>query len=95
MSDKTYEMIGGDGEQYGPFTIQQLQDNLSDGRATPQTQIRETGTEACSHLVNFLILARRGKSASHWAQLFQVINRWMLVWLSAAGGRYSNSTWEL
>ena len=46
MSDKTYEMIGGDGEQYGPFTIQQLQDNLSDGRANPQTQIRETGTEA-------------------------------------------------
>jgi len=46
MSDKTYEMIGGDGEQYGPFTIQQLQDNLSDGRANAQTQIRETGTEA-------------------------------------------------
>ena len=46
MSDKTYEMIGGDGEQYGPFTIQQLQDNLSDGRANAQSQIRETGTEA-------------------------------------------------
>ncbi len=46
MSDKTYEMIGSDGEQYGPFTIQQLQDNLSHGRANAQTQIRETGTEA-------------------------------------------------
>ena len=46
MSDKTYEMIGGDGEQYGPFTILQLQDNLSNGRANAQTQIRETGTEA-------------------------------------------------
>ena len=46
MSDKTYEMIGADGEQYGPFTIQQLQDNLSHGRANAQTQIRETGTEA-------------------------------------------------
>lgn len=46
MSDKTYEMIGGDGEQYGPFTIEQLQDNLSHGRANAQTQIRETGTEA-------------------------------------------------
>ena len=46
MSDKTYEMIGGDGEQYGPYTIEQLQDNLSHGRANAQTQIRETGTEA-------------------------------------------------
>ena len=46
MSDKTYEMIGGDGKKYGPFTIQQLQDNLSHGRANAQTQIRETGTEA-------------------------------------------------
>ena len=46
MSDKTYEMIGGDGEQYGPFTIEQLQDNLSHSRANAQTQIRETGTEA-------------------------------------------------
>ena len=46
MSDKTYEMIGDDGEQYGPFTIEQLQDNLSHGRANAQTQIRETGTEA-------------------------------------------------
>ena len=46
MSDKTYEMIGGDGEQYGPFTIEQLQDNLSHDRANAQSQIRETGTEA-------------------------------------------------
>ena len=46
MSDKTYEMIGSDGEQYGPFTIQDLRDTLSQGRANAQTQIRETGTEA-------------------------------------------------
>ena len=39
-------MIGSDGEQYGPFTIQQLQDTLSQDRANAQTQIRETGTEA-------------------------------------------------
>ena len=54
MSDKTYEMIGGDGEQYGPFTIQQLQDNLSYGRANTQTQIRETGTEAWEPLDQLL-----------------------------------------
>ena len=54
MSDKTYEMIGSDGEQYGPFTIQQLQDNLSHGRANAQTQIRETGTEAWQPLGQLL-----------------------------------------
>ena len=39
MEDKQYEMIGSDGEQYGPFTIQQLQDTLSQDRANAQTQI--------------------------------------------------------
>ena len=62
MSDKTYEMIGGDGEQYGPFTIQQLQDNLSDGRANPQTQIRETGTEAWQPLGQLLNARHAGTS---------------------------------
>ena len=46
MSDyKTYEMIGSDGEQYGPFTTQELKETLSQGRANEQTQIRETGSE--------------------------------------------------
>ena len=62
MSDKTYEMIGGDGEQYGPFTIQQLQDNLSDGRANPQTQIRETGTEAWQPLGQLLNPSEQGQT---------------------------------
>ena len=42
---KTYEMIGSDGEQYGPFTIQELEETLSQGRANKQTQIRETGSK--------------------------------------------------
>ena len=54
MQDKQYEMIGGDGKKYGPFTIQQLQDNLSHGRANAQTQIRETGTEAWQPLGQLL-----------------------------------------
>ena len=54
MSDKQYEMIGGDGEQYGPFTIQQLQDNLSHARANAQTQIRETGSEGWQPLGQLL-----------------------------------------
>ena len=54
MEDKQYEMIGSDGEQYGPFTIQQLQDTLSQDRANAQTQIRETGTEAWQPLGQLL-----------------------------------------
>ena len=46
MNDyKTYEMIGSDGEQYGPFTIQELEETVSQGRANAQTQIREIGSE--------------------------------------------------
>ena len=62
MSDKTYEMIGSDGEQYGPFTIQQLQDNLSDGRANAQPQIREIGTEAWQPLGQLLNLSEQGQA---------------------------------
>ena len=61
MSDKTYEMIGGDGEQYGPFTIAQLQDNLSHGRANAQTQIRETGTDAWQPLGQVLNPSEQGQ----------------------------------
>jgi len=52
MEDKQYEMIGGDGELYGPFTIQQLQDNLSHGRANAQTKIRETGTARAADAID-------------------------------------------
>jgi uncharacterized membrane protein len=62
MSDKQYEMIGGDGEQYGPFTIQQLQDNLSHGRANAQTQIRETGSEGWQPLGQLLNLSEQGQA---------------------------------
>jgi uncharacterized membrane protein len=62
MSDKQYEMIGGDGEQYGPFTIQQLQDNLSHGRANAQTQIRETGSEGWLPLGQLLNLSEQGQA---------------------------------
>lgn len=63
MSDKQYEMIGGDGEQYGPFTIQQLQDNFSQGRANAQTQIRETGSDGWLPLGQLLNLSEQ-KQAS-------------------------------
>ena len=61
MSDKTYEMIGGDGGQYGPFTLQELQETLSQGRADTQTQIRETGTEAWQPLGQLLNPSEQGQ----------------------------------
>ena len=45
IEHKTYEMIGSDGEKYGPFSIQELEETLLQGRADKQTQIRETGSE--------------------------------------------------
>jgi hypothetical protein len=45
IEHKTYEMIGSDGEKYGPFSIQELEETLSQGRADKHTQIRETGSE--------------------------------------------------
>ena len=62
MSDKTYEMIGSDGEQYGPFTLQELQETLSQGRADTQTQIRETGTEAWQPLGQLLNPTEQGQT---------------------------------
>jgi len=61
MSDKTYEMIGSDGEQYGPFTLQELQETLSQGRANTQTQIRETGTETWLPLGQLLNPSEQGQ----------------------------------
>jgi hypothetical protein len=62
MSDKTYEMIGSDGEQYGPFTLQELQETLSQGRADTQTQIRETGSEGWQPLGQLLNLSEQGQA---------------------------------
>ena len=62
MSDKTYEMIGSDGEQYGPFTLQELQETLSQGRANTQTQIRETGSEGWQPLGQLLNLSEQGQA---------------------------------
>lgn len=54
-------MIGSDGEQYGPFTLQELQETLSQGRADTQTQIRETGTEAWQPLGQLLNPSEQGQ----------------------------------
>ena len=94
MSDKTYEMIGSDGEQYGPFTLQELQETLSQGRANTQTQIRETGTETWLPLGQLLGSQSHRAGASPraiQAKPFQVINRRLDVGLafSAGGERYS------
>ena len=62
MSDKTYEMIGSDGEQYGPFTLQELQEALSQRRADTQTQIRETGSVGWQPLGQLLNLSEKGQT---------------------------------
>ena len=47
MSDELkYEMIGSDGNQYGPFTRSELQENVEQGRANAGTKVREVGEES-------------------------------------------------
>lgn len=43
MSDIKYDFIGGDGKQYGPFTLDELRDCIHQRRATPESKVRETG----------------------------------------------------
>ncbi len=45
MNGKEYDLIGGDGKQYGPFSVQELNDYLNQGRANLQSPVRESGTQ--------------------------------------------------
>lgn len=45
MSQKQYDVIGGDGEQYGPYTMDLLEDLVTQGRIDQQSRIREVGTD--------------------------------------------------
>ena len=40
----SYHMIGGDGKEYGPFSVEELRKWVTDGRAAAQTQIRAENT---------------------------------------------------
>jgi hypothetical protein len=44
--EPTYTMIGGDGKQYGPITLAQMQAWVSEGRVTATTQIYRSDTQA-------------------------------------------------
>lgn len=41
----THYMIGGDGRQYGPVSVEQIQQWVTEGRATSQTLLRVEGGE--------------------------------------------------
>lgn len=57
MSDELkYEMIGSDGNQYGPFTRSELQENVEQGRANAGTKVREVGAESWQPLGKVLNL---------------------------------------
>ena len=57
MSDELkYEMVGSDGNQYGPFTRSELQENVEQGRANSGTKVREVGAESWQSLGKVLNL---------------------------------------
>lgn len=45
MSQKQYDVIGGDGEQYGPYNMDLLEDLVTQGRIDQHSRIREVGTD--------------------------------------------------
>jgi hypothetical protein len=48
-----YQMIGGDGKEYGPISPEQLQQWIKEGRANAQTQLRAEGTTEWKALGDF------------------------------------------
>jgi GYF domain 2 len=49
----TYQMIGADGVEYGPVTLEEFRDWAKEGRVVGSTQVRRTGDESWSTAANF------------------------------------------
>ena len=47
---KKYIIVGGDGKEYGPVSIQEVKEWVSSGRANGDTRIKEEGAEEWSRL---------------------------------------------
>ena len=45
MNDQLFDLLGNDGEVYGPYRVTELQKLIDDNRADRQSQIRESGTD--------------------------------------------------
>lgn len=48
-----YLIIGGDGQEYGPASLEQLKTWLAEGRITPETHIKKQGEDAWFTLAEF------------------------------------------
>jgi hypothetical protein len=51
--DVTYTMIGVDGLQYGPITLEQLKSWIGEGRVTPETKILRSDTRSWLPAANY------------------------------------------
>ena len=52
--EKQFEMVGVDGQQYGPLSESELRAYVVERRANADTQIREVGAESWQSLGNVL-----------------------------------------
>src|SRR5262249_32807303 len=48
-----YRMIGGDGKEYGPISLEQMREFIAAGRADPQTRIQKEGEGDWKQLTEF------------------------------------------
>ncbi len=66
MSERTYNMIGGDGKEYGPFRLEDLQEYLDQGRANAQSMVRPTDSDGeWNTLGSILSIHRRAEQPSY------------------------------
>ena len=60
---KKYIIVGGDGKEYGPVSVQEVKEWVSSGRANGDTRIKEEGAEAWSRLRDMEFFGEAAKSA--------------------------------
>ena len=60
---KKYIIVGGDGKEYGPVSVQEINEWISSGRANGDTRIKEEGAEAWSRLRDMEFFGEAAKSA--------------------------------
>jgi len=60
---KKYIIVGGDGKEYGPVSVQEIKEWISSGRANGDTRIKEEGAEEWSRLRDMEFFGEAAKSA--------------------------------
>jgi len=88
-----FTIIGGDGKEYGPVSVEQMREWLASGRASLDSQAKQTGYEQWKRLGDFDEFAPQGSSApppvkgeSPVPATTAVANRWLRLLAATIDG---------